>query len=85
MLSKIMAWGSSQIPRAVLGFYWGPTELGLFSLASRLSDLLLGVAVVPRYAVARVELRSFASNFDGLSDGVSRLLTRMSFFASHYA
>jgi teichuronic acid exporter len=80
MLSKIMAWGSSQVPRAVLGLYWGPTELGLFSLGSRLSDLLLGVTAVPRYAVARVELRSFASNFDGLSDGVSGLLTRMSFF-----
>jgi O-antigen/teichoic acid export membrane protein len=80
MLSRVMSWATSQVPRLVLGLYWGPTELGLFGLASRLNDILLEVAVVPRYAVARVELRRFANEPEGLDAAVSELLVNMSVF-----
>ena len=80
MLSRVMSWGGPQIPRFVLGLFWGPSELGLFALAGRLSDILLEVTVVPRYAVARVELRRFAADPAGLADGLRKAVTLMSVF-----
>ena len=80
LLSRIMSWGGPQIPRFVLGLFWGPSQLGLFSLAGRLSDILMEVAVVPRYAVARVELRRFAADPAGLADGLRKAAMLMSVF-----
>jgi O-antigen/teichoic acid export membrane protein len=80
LLSRVMNWGGPQIPRFLLGLFWGPSQLGLFSLAGRLSDILMEVAVVPRYAVARVELRRFASDPVGLADGLRKAVTLMSVF-----
>ncbi len=80
LLSRVMNWAGAQVPRLILGIYWGPVQLGLFSLASRLSDILMEIVVVPRYAVARVELRKFAlmpANFDA---ALRRISTRMSVF-----
>ena len=37
-VSKSMAWFGSQIPRIILGWYLGPTDLGLFALAARIVD-----------------------------------------------
>jgi O-antigen/teichoic acid export membrane protein len=54
--------------------------LGLFSLAGRLTDLILEVTVVPRYAVARVELRRFADDAAGLQRATSELLRNMSVY-----
>ena len=62
LLSRVMAWATSQFPRLVFGLYWGPTELGLFGLASRFCDILMEVGLVPRYVVARLELRRFAAD-----------------------
>jgi O-antigen/teichoic acid export membrane protein len=78
VLSRIMSWLASQTPRFILGLLWGATELGLFSLAARLSDLLMEVAVVPRYVVARVELRRFASDSIALADALRSIVTLMS-------
>jgi O-antigen/teichoic acid export membrane protein len=80
MLSRLMSWATSQIPRLVLGLYWGATDLGLFGLASRLNDILLEIAVVPRYAVARVDLRRYASDRAGLEAAVSHLVLNLSMF-----
>jgi O-antigen/teichoic acid export membrane protein len=74
MLSRLLTWSSQQIPRVMLGLFWGSTELGLFSLAARLGDILMEVAVVPRYAVARVELRGHADDHPGLEAALERLL-----------
>jgi O-antigen/teichoic acid export membrane protein len=81
MLSRLMGWGTSQIPRLVLGVYWGATDLGLFGLASRLNDILLEIAVVPRYAVARVDLRRYGSERAGLAPAVRHLVLNMSMFS----
>ena len=80
MLSRFLTWSCNQIPRVMLGLYWGSTELGLFSLAARLGDILMEVAVVPRYAVARVELRKFAGDPAGLSAALGRIFTFMTVF-----
>jgi O-antigen/teichoic acid export membrane protein len=80
VVSKFLTWSSQQIPRVLLGVYWGSTELGLFSLASRLGDILMEVAVVPRYAVARVELRRYVNDPAGLNAALRRILTMLTVF-----
>jgi O-antigen/teichoic acid export membrane protein len=80
LLSRTMTWVTGQIPRLLLGLYWGPAELGLFSLAGRLTDVILEVTVVPRYAVARVELRRFADDPAGLRFATRDLLRNMSVY-----
>jgi O-antigen/teichoic acid export membrane protein len=80
MVSKFLSWSCQQIPRVLLGLYWGSTDLGLFSLAARLGDLLMEVAVIPRYAVARVELRKHASDHRELEAALHRLLSLLSVF-----
>jgi O-antigen/teichoic acid export membrane protein len=74
IVSRFLTWSSQQIPRLLLGLYWGSTELGLFSLAARLGDLLMEVAVVPRYSVARVELRNHCNDHPALEAALKRLL-----------
>jgi O-antigen/teichoic acid export membrane protein len=81
MASKLLTWCSQQIPRVMLGVWMGSTELGLFSLASRLGDILMEVAVVPRYAVARVELRKFVNDRIGLEAALQRMLTFLTVFS----
>jgi O-antigen/teichoic acid export membrane protein len=80
LLSRTMTWVTGQIPRLLLGLYWGPAELGLFSLAARLTDVILEITVVPRYAVARVELRKFADDPLGLQRATGDLLRNMSVY-----
>jgi O-antigen/teichoic acid export membrane protein len=80
LLSRTMTWVTGQIPRLLLGLYWGPSELGLFSLAARLTDIILEITVVPRYAVARVELRKFADDPVGLRRATGDLLRNMSVY-----
>ncbi len=79
--SRFLTWSCNQIPRLMLGLYWGSTDLGLFSLASRLGDILMEVAVVPRYAVARVELRKFAGDRAGLEAALRRTFTFLTVFS----
>jgi O-antigen/teichoic acid export membrane protein len=80
MASRFMNWACNQIPRVMLGLYWGSTDLGLFSLAARLGDILMEVALVPRYAVARVELRKYAHDPTGLEASLRRTLTFLTVF-----
>ena len=78
LLSRTMSWGASQLPRLILGLNLTVTELGLFSLASRLSDILVQLTLVPRYAVARVELRRHATDPMALNIAVDRTIGWMS-------
>jgi len=79
LLSRTMNWMSGQIPRFILGLNLGATELGLFSLASRLNDILMQLTLMPKYAVARVELRQYAGDPRGLDAATRRLMQQMSF------
>jgi O-antigen/teichoic acid export membrane protein len=81
MLARAMSWASAQIPRLILGFYLGSSELGLFSLATRLHDVVSQVAIVPRALVARVDLRRFASNRAALGQAVRQVSLHISFLS----
>jgi O-antigen/teichoic acid export membrane protein len=78
LMSRTLGWASSQFPRLIFGFFWGPTELGIFGLAARLCDILVEVTLMPRYAVTRVELRRFADDPPGLEAAFSKILTSAS-------
>ncbi len=77
LLSQTMTWSASQIPRFLLGLYLGAAELGLFSLAGRINDIVLQVTLSPMYAVARVQMRTFSSDRAGLQAAMNHLLKQM--------
>jgi O-antigen/teichoic acid export membrane protein len=81
LLSRTMSWATSQLPRVILGIYIGATELGVFSLAMRLSDVLVQMILVPRSAVARVELRRYAADRAGLDSALRQLIFRYCFLS----
>ena len=56
--ARIMTLVSAQLPRIVLGYTLGPTEVGLFALANRFLDVITGTTITPRTAVGRIELRA---------------------------
>jgi O-antigen/teichoic acid export membrane protein len=74
-LSKSLSWAGSQLPRLVLAMHLTVTELGLFSLAMRLSDIVTSLTVVPKTAVARVELRQFSPASLDLVRAASQLMS----------
>jgi O-antigen/teichoic acid export membrane protein len=55
--SRIMAIAGGQIPRVVIGYDLGAAQLGLYTLATRVLDAIIQLAIVPRKIVGRVELR----------------------------
>jgi PST family polysaccharide transporter len=77
-VSRSMSWASTQLPRLVLSVFLSTTELGLFSLASRFGDLIVQGIVVPRYIVARVQMRGYIGNVAAISTATASLLRRMS-------
>lgn len=74
-LSKALSWASSQLPRFVLAMHLSLTDLGLFSLATRLTDIVTSLTVVPKTAVARVELRQFGLHSPDLIRATSQLMS----------
>jgi PST family polysaccharide transporter len=72
-LSRIMNWSQGPLSRLILGLYLGSTDLGIFSLATRLNNILVQVALAPRIGVARVELRRFKVDPRGLEAAARRL------------
>jgi len=76
IVSRSMSWASGSVPRFILGSFLGVNDLGIMSLALRLSDIAVQVFVVPRYAVARVALREYARARAGLGDAIRQLVFR---------
>lgn len=56
--ARIMGMVNAQLPRLVLGFTLGPTDVGLFALGSRFNDIIVNTMALPRTAVGRIELRA---------------------------
>ena len=56
--ARIMGMVNGQLPRLVLGFTLGPTDVGLFALGSRFHDIIVTTMALPRTAVGRIELRA---------------------------
>ena len=77
-VSCVMNWSAGQLPRLILGLWLGLVDLGLFSLASRLVDILTAVAIDPKTTVARVSLRNFFQDPEGLRVAVRRMFEQMS-------
>jgi O-antigen/teichoic acid export membrane protein len=78
VISRAMGWASSQLPRFILSLSLTVTELGLYSLAARLADIVVQMTLVPRYAVARVELRQHVGNAQALNLAVGKVVHWMS-------
>lgn len=78
MIASVMGWSWGQIPRLALGLYLGPTDLGLYSMAGRLNDILVQGTIFPSAAVARVALRSVRADPDARDAAIRRFLFRMS-------
>jgi O-antigen/teichoic acid export membrane protein len=70
-LSKIMSLASASIPRIIIGLYLGAIEVGYFSMAARLCEIMMLILVVPKFAVARIELRKHISMSPELSQSVA--------------
>ncbi len=79
MLSQGMAWGTAQFPRFILGVFLGASDLGIFSLATRLNEIVLLLTLSPRYGVARVEMTQYGDDLANLRIAIKRLLTQMGF------
>jgi PST family polysaccharide transporter len=77
LVSRCMSWSSGQLPRLILGVYLGPTRLGLFTLATRLHDVVTQVAIMPKAQVARVDLRRHAGTPDAMNAAVARALSQI--------
>jgi O-antigen/teichoic acid export membrane protein len=58
--ARAMMFASGQLPRLVLGYVLGPSELGLFTLATRFLDIAVNTALFPRIIVGRIEMRDCA-------------------------
>jgi len=72
--ARSMSWCAGQAPRLVLGWFLGPAGLGLFTLAQRLTDVLLQILLVPATTVARLEMRHYHASHLGLNAAFKTLL-----------
>ncbi len=78
IFSRTMNWASGQIPRLLFGLFLGTTEVGLFSLAARLNDILSQIALEPKVTVERVNLRRFADDTPALGRAALRMFGQLS-------
>jgi PST family polysaccharide transporter len=56
--ARMMSLVTGQLPRLVLGYTMGATDVGLFALGSRFLEIIVHTTVVPRTSVGRIELRA---------------------------
>jgi len=77
LISRAMSWAAGQLPRSILGWYLGPSDLGLFVLASRLVDVMIQVVIVPRTSVARINLRHFNEDPDAMASAFNDVVRQV--------
>jgi O-antigen/teichoic acid export membrane protein len=78
-VSRSMIYLGGQIPRLIIGYFLGPVDLGLFTLASRFPDTLAQVVISPRAIVARIELRQYRQGEESLRTAYYRLMRDTAF------
>lgn len=78
MFARVMNIATGSVPRFILGLYLGAVDVGLFSMASRLGDILQQLTIMPKFAVARVDLRQYAAGSPELDRAVSELFRKVS-------
>ncbi|MEA2756311.1 MAG: hypothetical protein QOJ54_2600 [Aliidongia sp.] len=74
LVSRSMIFLGGQLPRIIIGYFLGPVDLGLFSLATRFPDTLAQIAISPRVVVARIYLRQYRRGEEALCHAFYRLL-----------
>jgi O-antigen/teichoic acid export membrane protein len=80
-IGRCMIFANGQLPRLIIGYLLGPVSLGLFTLANRFLETILGVIVFPRTAVGRVELRSLAPVTAEFQNGFARIVQDVALLA----
>ena len=80
-VSRSMVFLGGQLPRLIIGYFFGPTDLGLFTLASRFPETLAQVVLSPRVIVARIDLGRFRPGEGALCDAFYRLLRDVALIA----
>jgi len=73
-VSRSMLFLSAQLPRVMIGYFLGPVNLGLFTLASRFPETLAQIIITPKAIVARVDLRQYRHGEEALGNAYYRLL-----------
>jgi PST family polysaccharide transporter len=81
LLSRSMTFLGGQLPRVIIGYFLGPVDLGLFSLATRFPDALAQVLIAPRASVARIGFRQYRQGEEALNGAFYRLLRGIAFVA----
>ena len=81
LAARALTWTTGQAPRLIVGALLGPTLLGMFTLATRIADILAQVVLSPPVVVARVQMRQFADERAGLETAFDDLLRGLSFIA----
>ena len=77
-MARMMSLVSGQLPRIVLGYAQGATEVGLFALANRFVDMIIFTTVVPRTAVGRIELRGAKIGSEEFVQDFARMVQNVS-------
>jgi PST family polysaccharide transporter len=78
---RVMMFAAGQLPRVIIGYGVGPTELGLFTLAIRFVDIILFTAVMPITSVGRIELRHSVPGSPQFGRTFSAMVQNVSFLA----
>jgi O-antigen/teichoic acid export membrane protein len=55
--ARLMIFVGGQLPRVILGYVVGTTELGFFAMANRFFDIIVTTTVLPSATVGRTEMR----------------------------
>ncbi|HVY18313.1 MAG TPA: oligosaccharide flippase family protein [Rhodopila sp.] len=56
--ARVMMFSNTQLPRLILGYLLGSTELGLYVLGTRLLDVVQNSVIFTRTTVGRIDLRT---------------------------
>ena len=70
-----------QVPRLILGYFLGASDVGLFVFAARLPEMLIAVTIAPTTIVARSTLRKYAPGQEELEKKFGQLLRGTALFA----
>jgi O-antigen/teichoic acid export membrane protein len=73
-VSRSMNFAGGQLPRVIIGYFLGPVDLGLFTLASRFAETVAQIVILPPITVARVELRHYEPGGTALRAAFQRLM-----------
>jgi PST family polysaccharide transporter len=80
-LARSSTWIAGQAPRLIVGAILGPTVLGLFTIAARVTDVLVQVVLVPATQIARLEMSLLAADALSVRTAFARLLGDLSIAA----